>query len=277
MADSPFVGPSYPLSSRYGSVARTINLMPVPLEPGNERVGWALKDVEGLGRVDRTIIIPPAPSAWNPLDLISGQSVLPPGFALTEANRVGTRQTATDAWETGVRGELSHGGTVGEHWYLELEVVSTGAPGNTQNMQVGMVDGLATNVLSRPPDSNTSEITNIVSPNANFVLCNSRTVDGVVFSSEPDFPPTAAGDFGSGPVAGDIYSFEWLVGTSITVRRNNVSDLVIPFLYTGQLFPYFSAGDTLNGPDTVGTGESCRIRTGKKQQMYVRAGATPWG
>lgn len=42
------IGPSYQLDTREGSVQRTVNLMPVPLEPGNERTGWVLKDVPGL-------------------------------------------------------------------------------------------------------------------------------------------------------------------------------------------------------------------------------------
>jgi hypothetical protein len=44
----PLTGPSYDLLSRPASVQRTVNLMPVPIEPGNERVGWVLKDVPGL-------------------------------------------------------------------------------------------------------------------------------------------------------------------------------------------------------------------------------------
>lgn len=44
----PFVGPSYDLESRPASVQRTINLVPVMLEPGNERAGWAFEDVPGF-------------------------------------------------------------------------------------------------------------------------------------------------------------------------------------------------------------------------------------
>lgn len=43
-----FVGPSYNLDSRPASVQRSVNVMPVPLEPGNERRGWCLLDVPGL-------------------------------------------------------------------------------------------------------------------------------------------------------------------------------------------------------------------------------------
>jgi hypothetical protein len=46
--DSPFVGPSYNLESRPASVQRTINMVPVPLEPGNERFEWTFEDVPGL-------------------------------------------------------------------------------------------------------------------------------------------------------------------------------------------------------------------------------------
>lgn len=48
MATIPFVGPSYNLRRRPLSVQRTINLMPVPQEPGNERSGWVFKDCPGL-------------------------------------------------------------------------------------------------------------------------------------------------------------------------------------------------------------------------------------
>jgi hypothetical protein len=43
----PFVGPSYNLA-RPASVQRSIGLMPVPVEPGNERTLWAFKDAPGL-------------------------------------------------------------------------------------------------------------------------------------------------------------------------------------------------------------------------------------
>lgn len=48
MAQIPFVGPSYNLDSRPSGVQRTINLIPVPEEPGNERTSWVFKDVPGL-------------------------------------------------------------------------------------------------------------------------------------------------------------------------------------------------------------------------------------
>lgn len=44
----PFVGPSYWLASRPSGVQRTINLIPVPQEAGNERTGWVFKDSPGL-------------------------------------------------------------------------------------------------------------------------------------------------------------------------------------------------------------------------------------
>lgn len=43
-----FVGETYDLDSRVSGVARTINLIPVPQEPGNERTAWVFKDIPGL-------------------------------------------------------------------------------------------------------------------------------------------------------------------------------------------------------------------------------------
>jgi len=57
----PFVGPSYNLESRPASVQRTVNMVPVPLEPGNERAGWGFEDVPGLSGP----IYPPAASAFE--------------------------------------------------------------------------------------------------------------------------------------------------------------------------------------------------------------------
>jgi hypothetical protein len=44
----PFVGPSYNLDSRPSGVQRTVNLIPHPQEPGNERTAWVFQDVPGL-------------------------------------------------------------------------------------------------------------------------------------------------------------------------------------------------------------------------------------
>jgi hypothetical protein len=46
--EPPFVGPSYQLDSRPASVQRTVNLVPVPQEPGNERTSWVFMDAPGL-------------------------------------------------------------------------------------------------------------------------------------------------------------------------------------------------------------------------------------
>lgn len=48
MSQIPFVGPSYNLRRRPHSVQRTVNLVPVPQEPGNERTAWVFKDAPGL-------------------------------------------------------------------------------------------------------------------------------------------------------------------------------------------------------------------------------------
>lgn len=57
MALLPFVGPSYNLQSHVASVQRTVNLVPVPLEPRNERTEWVFKDVPGLV----AFALPPTP------------------------------------------------------------------------------------------------------------------------------------------------------------------------------------------------------------------------
>jgi hypothetical protein len=44
----PLIGPSYNLRRRKASVQRTVNMIPVPMEPGNERSPWVLKDAPGL-------------------------------------------------------------------------------------------------------------------------------------------------------------------------------------------------------------------------------------
>jgi len=48
VAEIPFIGPSYNLDSRPSGAQRTINLIPVPQEPGNERTAWVFEDVPGL-------------------------------------------------------------------------------------------------------------------------------------------------------------------------------------------------------------------------------------
>lgn len=63
---TPFIGPSYQLESRPASVQRTINMIPVPLEPGNERAPWVLKDVPGLVNVE--LAYPDTYAAWNSAD-----------------------------------------------------------------------------------------------------------------------------------------------------------------------------------------------------------------
>jgi hypothetical protein len=44
----PFVGPTYNLETREAAVQRTINMEPLPQEPGNERTAWVFQDVPGL-------------------------------------------------------------------------------------------------------------------------------------------------------------------------------------------------------------------------------------
>jgi hypothetical protein len=48
MGDVAFVGPSYSLRSRAADVQRTIGMAPRPIEPGNTKTGFVLKDIWGL-------------------------------------------------------------------------------------------------------------------------------------------------------------------------------------------------------------------------------------
>jgi PKD repeat protein len=82
MALLPLSGPSYDLASRPASVQRTVNLMPVPIEPGNERVSWVLKDVPGL--VEFEVCVPPAFSTLV-VEPTSGDIPLEVQFTLTGA------------------------------------------------------------------------------------------------------------------------------------------------------------------------------------------------
>ncbi len=175
-----------------------------------------------------------------------------------------------------MRGTLSHGGVAGEKWYLEIKLLNIGTPGQTQNLELGLIDVLATNILSRPPPSDTSEITNLSL--ANYLLAYSRTTDGAVYTSYPA-SVTHAGGLGSGPSVDDVYGFAWDVGTSIKVYRNNALGLTVPYTATVPLFPYFAAGATLvNGPNSAGTDESALIQAGRKQQTYSPpAGYHSWG
>ena len=222
---------------------------------------------------------PVAPSAWNPLDLITAQA-LPSIIGLTEGTRLATRNTVLpDHWEGGVRGVQARGGVAAERWYLELEVVSVGSSGDpsfNQGMQFGLTNNRATNILSRPPTSNSSEVTNLILPAAEYLLQYTRT-DGVIFASTGATPPTQVATFGSQPAVGDIFGFDWIVGTSITVTRNGASPKVIAYTSTTMLYPYFSAGVTLVDATNKGTSEACRIRTGASQQSFKPSGATSWG
>ncbi|MGL4577105.1 MAG: hypothetical protein ACRCV9_20125 [Burkholderiaceae bacterium] len=58
MKDIDLVGPSYDLDSAPSGVQRTINLVPVPVEPGNERTAWVLEDVPGLTSFSTAPVVP---------------------------------------------------------------------------------------------------------------------------------------------------------------------------------------------------------------------------
>jgi hypothetical protein len=56
---TPFIGPTYALKSRPASVQRTVNMFPVPLEPGNERTDYTYRDVPGLRPFSTDDYVPP--------------------------------------------------------------------------------------------------------------------------------------------------------------------------------------------------------------------------
>lgn len=85
-----FVGPSYNLNSRPASVQRTVNMIPVPLEPGNERTSWTLKDVPGLVAVVAPVA---ATIAWfgpDPFLIPGSQAGVPTGGTAPDINESGT-------------------------------------------------------------------------------------------------------------------------------------------------------------------------------------------
>ena len=239
------------------------------IHTGKPEIGyWRVSgtfEVRGVGELP---VEPDPPSAWNPDDMIT--QAPPSIMALTEAYRVATRETTSDWYESGVRGFLSHAAL--GNWYFELEILDIGIPGHTQNMQFGMLDATMTKEYVLPATgSNPSNA-------STFVVCSSRTADGIVFSSYPTFN-ASPGAFGTPPVPGDVYGFAWNVGTNVRIYRNNVLGVTATLPTVAAMFPYFNAGSTnANGANTAGTGESIRIRTGKKQFAYTPpTGYLPWG
>ena len=67
--DIKFIGPTYDLPSRPSGLQRTVNMVPVPEEPGNERTAWVYKDVPGLVAFPEPTPLPawhvyPEPTVW---------------------------------------------------------------------------------------------------------------------------------------------------------------------------------------------------------------------
>lgn len=111
MPDSPWVGPTYPLKSRVASVARTINLVPVPNEPGNERTAWVFQDVAGLDAV--TQLEPPQnvyTGILNHFDVADGANIVSEiGPELTYSSYLGsTSPTPKFGAQRGGTGETSY-------------------------------------------------------------------------------------------------------------------------------------------------------------------------
>jgi len=247
------------------------------IHTGKSEIGyWRVSgtfEVRGVGELP---VEPDPPSAWNPLDMMSAQA-LPVCVDLTEDYRLATRNTVLpDNWESGVRGERSRGGIAGQRFYLELEIVSVGSgiPSANQGMQCGLIDGVATNILSRPPPSNSSQISNLTS---NVALAFARLDGATGYRTVPGAFITNSNTFVDQMAVGHVFGFDWIVGTSIAISRNGAVGLTVATAFVGMLFPYFSAGATTVDATNFGTSESVRIRTGKKQQLYRPAAAIAWG
>lgn len=75
-------GPSYDLDSRPASVQRTVNMMPVPIEPGNERAGWFLRDVPGLDAFGSPLVACIRPVFTITADPESGDAPLAVSFSV---------------------------------------------------------------------------------------------------------------------------------------------------------------------------------------------------
>lgn len=91
----PFVGPTYSLANRRASVQRTVNMYPVPIEPGNERTAYTFKDASGLELfVDTGAEIRGMASARGALHAVSGGSLLKIAADATFTN-LGSLPTAT--------------------------------------------------------------------------------------------------------------------------------------------------------------------------------------
>lgn len=114
MAAIPFVGPTYNLDSRPASVQRTVNLMPVPIEPGNERTAWVLKDVPGLA------VFGAAPSEL-PWILLSNFESPDNGTSVTDESVTGNDPTVySDTYDEPLTGVTSVRAKFGSQSWGEL-------------------------------------------------------------------------------------------------------------------------------------------------------------
>lgn len=236
---------------------------------------WRVTATFELRGVGELPIDPDPPSAWNPLDMLTADAPVP--IELTNSFRTATRETNSDSFEGGVRGVRSHSGS--GKWYLELKILSTGNGAvpisDNQNLTFGLVDDSKKNILEFPLNDDSDYTT---SDALNWLLGFTR-FDGAVGARV--FPAAGGliGDVGGQPQPGDVFGFAWEVGTAIDLYLNGALMMTVPFTYTGAMFPYMSAGQTLvNGPDPDGNGESVLICTGKRQFAYFPPdGFFAWG
>jgi hypothetical protein len=178
----PFVGPSHQLRSKNADLQRSVNLEPVPLEPGNERAVWRLKDTAGLVTA-YTFASGPVRGTIN----VNGRSFVVSGSGLYELNADGTSTR---------RGTLNS---------------STGFVGMTNNTtQLCISDAqslyvltLATNVLTSEPFDGKARI-DYINQYIVFVMRNSQefgwtaigdatTIDPLSFASAESAPDNLVG------------------------------------------------------------------------------------
>lgn len=125
MAIIPFVGPTYDLDSKAASSQRTVNLVPVPLEPGNERTKWVFKDVPGLTEFSAPIV----PGQWNPDDKS-------PRITLTNANK----SAGNDGLGSGDASVRGLAGRSSGKLYFEVATSSGYGGGVVTDNYVGVAD-----------------------------------------------------------------------------------------------------------------------------------------
>lgn len=187
MAQIPFVGPSYNLDSRPASVQRTINIVPYPQEPGNERTKWVFKDVPGLVETGVTLA--------SPTIAISGETKAAADdetFTATVTRFGATSGTSTATWTAtgdtydGVSGFQGPGGVF-------TGTVSFSPGETTQTIQFNLKIGVGTTftltvTLTSPVNATISIDAADLDATAGAPPATDPYYSGVVLLLHPDAP-----------------------------------------------------------------------------------------